>query len=135
MTIGDKVGQVGSYARERAASARTRASGMRSSGAGTIEESPMLALAGGLVLGAIAAVVLPRTQRESQLLAPVGGKLTQGAKSAVQAAREASQSKLDELGINKESIGGAVKNLAGSAADAAKRSATGGQGASATAGI
>ena len=41
-----------------------------------------------------------------------------------QAARDAGQNKLDEMGINKGSIGGAVKDLAGSAADAAKRSAS-----------
>lgn len=127
MTIGDKVGQAGSTIREKAAAARSRASDMRSGGASSIEQSPGLALVGGLVLGAIAAAVLPRTQRETQLLAPVGGKLSQSAKSAVQAARDASQSKLDELGINKESIGGAVKNLAGAAGDAAKRAAAGGQ--------
>lgn len=126
MTIGDKVGQAGSMVREKAAAARSRASTMRSSGAGTIDESPALALVGGLVLGAIAAAVLPRTQKETQLLAPVGGKISQSAKSAVQAARDASQSKLDELGINKESIGGAVKNLASSAAGAAKQAASGG---------
>ena len=80
----------------------------------------------GLALGAIAAAFLPRTEKEKQLLGPVGAKVTSRARTAVQAAREAGQNKLGELGINKEAIGGAVKNLATSAAGAAKQAAAGG---------
>jgi len=136
VTIRDKVGQAGSYARDKASSAREALSGARekasvarTSGADKIDESPVIALVGGLALGAIAAAFLPRTEKEKQLLGPVGSKVTSRARDAVQAAREAGQNKLGELGINKEAIGGAVKNLASSAADAAKQAATSAAGA------
>lgn len=133
MTIGDKVGQAGSYARDKASTARDalrdardKASTARSTGASKVDESPLIALVGGLALGAVAAAFLPRTEKEAKVLGPVGNKLTTGARNAVQAARDAGTSKLDELGINKQSIGDTVKNLASSAAGAAKQAAAGG---------
>jgi ElaB/YqjD/DUF883 family membrane-anchored ribosome-binding protein len=132
-----------STARERAGSAlSTAADTARSAGQKTaqgIDANPMAAIVGGLALGAIAAALLPKTQREQQLLGPAGRKITGTAKEAVRAAKEAGQSQLADLGLTKDGVRqkldqftdkavGAVKNTAGAAASTARTSATGGGG-------
>ena len=41
----------------------------------TLDTNPLGVLAGGLALGAIAGALLPRTDREKELMRPVGAKL------------------------------------------------------------
>lgn len=102
-------------ARERAAEAGERAR----KGLG---EAPILALGGGLALGALIAALLPKTKTEERLLGGVGGRLTDAARDATAAAKEAGREKLSELNITREAGKGAVQNLIDGFTEAARSS-------------
>jgi hypothetical protein len=76
-----------------------------------IEANPLAVVAGGLALGAVAGAILPRSQRERDLLAPVGVKLGGALTAAVAAAREAGQGELDNAGINRDAARDQVRSL------------------------
>jgi hypothetical protein len=67
-----------------------------------LESSPVGILVGGLAVGIIAGALLPRSQREKDLLAPVGQRIGDSARAAVQAAREAGQAELESRGLTKD---------------------------------
>ena len=106
-------------ARERAIDAYDRA---RDQAADRIETSPLLALGGGLAIGALLAAILPRTRTEEKLLGPVGGRLTDTARTAAEAAKEAGREKLAELNITREAGKGAVQSLVDGLTEAARTS-------------
>lgn len=117
-------------ARERAGSAYETAGRKTSQG---IDSNPVAAVVGGLAIGAIVAALLPRTDREEELLGGVGRKITDSAREAARAAKEAGRGQLDELGLSREGLQGklneftdravgAVKSSAGAAAGAARGS-------------
>jgi hypothetical protein len=85
-------------------------------------EMPLLALAGGVVLGAVLAALLPRTRTEDKLLGKVGGRLTDSAKAAADAAKEAGREKLSELNITRDAGASAVQSLVDGLREAAKTS-------------
>lgn len=87
-----------------------------------IGEAPLLALGGGLALGALIAAFLPKSKVEDQLLGGVGEKITGGAKAAVSAAKEAGRDKLAELNITRDAGASAVQSLIQGLGDAAKSS-------------
>lgn len=66
-----------------------------------IDNSPLIAVAGGIALGALVAAVLPASERETQLLQPVGSKVTDAGKQAVERARQTGKAKVDELAGDK----------------------------------
>jgi len=105
---------VGAYdsAREKASAATTRASD-------GIDEAPLVALAGGLAVGALLAALLPRTAQEDKLLGPIGGRITGGARSAVDAAKEAGRDKLNELNLTREAGSSTLQTLVKSVSEAA----------------
>jgi len=115
-------------ARERAGSAYETAGRKTSQG---IDSNPVAAVFGGLAIGAVVAALLPRTSREEELLGPVGRKITDSARDAARAAKEAGRGQLDELGLSRDGLQsklndftdkavGAVKSSAGAAAGAAR---------------
>ena len=79
----------------------------------TIEANPLGIVVGGLALGALVAAVLPRSQREKDLLAPVGKKVSAGATAAIAAAKEAGKAELDQLGLKGAATGQAKSLLDG----------------------
>jgi len=95
-----------------------------------IEANPLSVLVGGVALGVLAGALIPRSEQESKLLAPVGKRLTETASGAAQAARDAGKAELDSLGLNKEAardqvgkvIDGVIKALSSAGAAAAKAS-------------
>ena len=89
----------------------------------SIDEAPLLALAGGLAAGALLAALLPRTDAERRALRPVGDKLSGAAKSAASAAKEAGTSRLAELGLTPEKGRETLRSIFQGAGDAAKSSA------------
>jgi hypothetical protein len=97
-----------------------------------IDDAPLIALAGGLALGAILAAILPRTQAETRALRPVGDKLAGTAKAAAEAAKEAGTSRLAELGLTREKGAETLRSIFEGASDAAKVSAQAAVGAART---
>jgi hypothetical protein len=85
-------------------------------------EMPLLALAGGVVLGAVLAALLPRTRAEDKLLGKVGGRITESARVAADAAKDAGREKLSELNITRDAGASAVQSLVDGLREAAKTS-------------
>ena len=119
---------IGAYdgARERAVeaygSARERASAAKDKAGQGIGEAPLLALGGGLALGALIAALLPKTQTEEKLMGPLGGRIKDGARAAASAAKEAGREKLSDLNITRDAGKGAVKSLLDGLGEAARTS-------------
>ena len=95
-------------ARERTATAYDEArSGARSAGRKAIEgieANPAAAVVGGLVLGAIAAALLPKTRGEEELLGNVGRRLNETARDAAKTATERGREQIVDLGLNREGV-------------------------------
>jgi hypothetical protein len=112
---------------EESQTARERAivayDGARRKAAGGIEESPLLALAGGLAAGAALAALIPAGRKERELLGPVAGKIKDRAGDALSAAKDAGQARLDELGLTRDKGTDALRSIVEGAGDAAKASA------------
>ncbi|HYG46549.1 MAG TPA: hypothetical protein VD846_01275 [Allosphingosinicella sp.] len=107
-------------ARERAGSAYETAGRRTSEG---IDSNPVAAVVGGLAIGAIVAALLPRTSREDELLGSAGRRITDSAREAARAAREAGRQQLDELGLTKEGLRARLDGITDQAVGVAKSSA------------
>jgi hypothetical protein len=118
-----KPSNAGPISRERAIEAYDNARERTRDG---IDGSPLLALGGGLALGALIAALLPKTQTEEKLMGPLGGRITDGARAAASAAKEASREKLSELNITRDAGKGVVQSVLDGIGEAAR---TGGQAA------
>jgi len=66
-----------------------------------IEANPLSVLVGGVALGVLAGALVPRTEGETKLLKPVGRKLTDTAKGAVEAAKDAGKAELAGIGLSR----------------------------------
>ena len=117
-----------SAARERTgaaySSAREGASRATQRTAAGINSNPEAAVLGGLALGVVLALVLPKTERESQALGQVGKRITDTAREAARAAREAGLGQLQEAGLTKEGAKQKLSDIASQASAAAKTSAS-----------
>jgi ElaB/YqjD/DUF883 family membrane-anchored ribosome-binding protein len=123
-SLRDRASDAYDGARERAIEAY-EATRERASDAGTkardgIGQAPLIALGGGLALGALLAALLPKTKAEDKLLGRYGEKITGGAKAAADAAREAGREKLTELNITRDAGTSAVQSLFKGLGDAAR---------------
>jgi len=97
-------------------SARESASGATRKANDALGEAPLVALAAGLAVGAVIAALLPVSRREKEMLGPVGDRVGNAARGAVQTAREVGSDKLRELGL-------APDNLVEKATEAARATA------------
>ena len=88
-----------------------------------IDEAPLLALAGGIAAGALLAALLPRTRTEERYLRPVGRRITDTARSAADAARDAGASRLGELGLTRDKGAETLRQILEGAGEAARSSA------------
>lgn len=137
-TIGAKASQAYESARARAADAvdasRGRAQEAARRTVETIDGNPLGVIVGGLAVGALVAAVIPRSQREKDLLAPVGRRVGATAAAAVAAAKDAGRAELDNLGLSRAAAKGQAKSMfdglikvataaGGAAADAGKEAA------------
>lgn len=104
--------------------ARAKASVATQTAGRGLEENPLAALLGGLAVGVLAGALLPRTEREAQLLGPVGSRLQDAAREALKAGKEAGRGKLDELGLNADSARDTVQKLLDNAVAAAAAAAS-----------
>jgi hypothetical protein len=97
---------------------------------GRIDSAPLVALAAGVVVGAAAGALLPRTHRETEILGPVGSRLGQAAAEAARAAREAGKQELGLLSDARSPMEAIVDKAVGAvsaAGDAAASSVKGKQ--------
>ena len=123
----DRDAGFGDNARKRAidafSNARDGVTGAGRRAADNLGEAPLIALAGGLAAGALIAALLPRTDSETRLVKPTARRVREGAKAAMQAARDTGSERLDELGLNREKGEDTLRSLFRSVTDAAKASA------------
>lgn len=89
-----------------------------------IEANPLGILVGGLAVGALAGALIPRSDKEKELLAPVGQRIGTGARAAIDAAREAGRSELETRGFTAGAGREQVKNLLGGIAKAVTTAGT-----------
>jgi ElaB/YqjD/DUF883 family membrane-anchored ribosome-binding protein len=122
-SLRDRAGDVYDSARTAAVdaydSARETASAASARASDGIDEAPLIALAGGLAVGVLFAALLPRTDREIELLGPIGARITDRAKNAVEAAKEAGREKLNELNLTPQAGSSAIQSLVKDVSDAA----------------
>ena len=146
MSVKDKANEAKAKASEKAGefkdsagraydSARTKAveaygsardgarTGARKTGEG-IEANPFLALAAGLGLGALIGALIPRSQKEKELLRDVGKDLNSRAHGAFDAAKSAGKAQLEERGLTPEAAENAVRDVARGVGAAARQSAS-----------
>jgi hypothetical protein len=126
----EEIEESGSFrpsARQRAIDAydgaRESVSGAGRRAAESLDEAPLIALAGGLAAGALIAALLPRTQTETRVLRPVGQRISGSAKAAAAAAKDAGTSRLAELGLTREKGAETLRSIFEGAGDAARTSA------------
>ena len=126
-TLRDKAEDALDGARERAItaydSARDGAARAGKKAGDQLGEAPLIVLAGGIAAGAILAALLPTSKGEKKLLAPVTDTLKDRASAAVEAAKEAGQARLGELGLTRDAGGEAMRSIIDGATDALKASA------------
>lgn len=101
------------YERARAA---TDDAGRRTAQA--VEANPLGILVGGLAVGALAGALIPRSDKEKELLAPVGKRLGETARAAASAAKEAGKNELQNRGLTADAGRDQVKTLLGNVAKA-----------------
>ena len=89
-----------------------------------INRNPLAAVFGGLAIGTLIAALLPRTKVETKVVGSAGRKINETAKHAVEAAKEAGQEKMDEMGVSPGSLREQFKDLFGKALEVAKSAAT-----------
>lgn len=85
------------------------------------EANPLAVIAGGIAIGVAAGALLPKTQRESELLGPLGKRLTTAATDAVGAAKDAAKIELATLPLSRE----AAREQAGKVVDQVARAIAG----------
>ncbi len=84
--------------------ARQAAQGMDAS-------NPLVVVLGGIAAGIVAAALIPKTERERELLAPVGKRIGTAATAAIAAAKENAQGELSQRGLTKEGAQDQVRSL------------------------
>jgi ElaB/YqjD/DUF883 family membrane-anchored ribosome-binding protein len=127
VTIREKAEDVVDNAREQAIeaydSARKTARKARKDASEQIESAPLIALGGGLALGALIAALLPTSKKEKELLGPVSDRIRDTASNAAGAAKDAGTARLGELGLTRDKGGDLMKQIVDGALDALKTSA------------
>lgn len=123
----DRASDAYDSARERAIeaydSARETAAEAKAKAGQSVSDAPFVALGAGLAAGALIAALLPRTKVEERVLGPVGQRLSDTAKAAAGAAREAGAAKLGELNLTRDAGSDALSSILKGAGEAAKSSA------------
>lgn len=85
-----------------------------------IEKNPLALVAGGVALGVVIGALIPRLQKEKELLAPVGKRIAEGATAAAAAAREAGKAEIDAILPQRDAAKEQIGKIIGSALTAAK---------------
>jgi len=130
-SLRESVANVATIASDAVDTSREKARELAHQTAHVAEANPLGIVAGGIALGALVGTLLPRSQKEKELLAPVGKRLAATAVAAVAAARESGKSEFQNLGLTKGGAKDQVKtllqNVAGAATTAGKAAASAGK--------
>jgi ElaB/YqjD/DUF883 family membrane-anchored ribosome-binding protein len=86
----------------------------------TIDKNPLAIVAGGLAIGAIVGMLLPKTEQEKKVLGKAGKAVNDTAKRAAEAAKQAGKERIDELGLNADSMRDQFRVLVNKASEAVK---------------
>ena len=78
---------------------------------GAVDTNPLAVVAGGVALGIVVGALLPRSERERQLLAPVGERIGTGVTAAIDAAKEAGKAELAQAGIGRDAARDQARGL------------------------
>ncbi|MCR5872114.1 MULTISPECIES: hypothetical protein [unclassified Sphingomonas] len=77
-----------------------------------------------MALGVVIGALVPRLQKEKELLAPVGKRIAEGATAAAAAAREAGKAEIDAILPQRDAAKEQIGKIIGSAFSAAKDAAS-----------
>jgi len=84
-----------------------------------IEKNPFVVVIGSVVVGTIAAALLPRSAREHRVLGPLGRHVRRRAQTAAEAAKAVGKEQLDIHGISRDAASAQLRNLAKKVAETA----------------
>lgn len=84
-----------------------------------VGEAPLVALGAGLAVGALLAALIPTSRREREVLGPYADRVTDAAREAADAARQAGSEKLRELGLTPDAVAEKASEAARHTAQAA----------------
>ena len=82
-------------------SGSSRFSDLGQTASSQIDSSPLIALGAGAALGAVLGAVLPTSQKERELLQPLGSKLNQASSGAIERGRDMAKQRFDEMAGDK----------------------------------
>lgn len=86
----------------------------------TITNSPLAIVAGGAALGVLIGALLPKSKTEGKYVGGAGRKINETAKTAYEAAKDASRDQISELGLTNDNMREQFKDMFGKAIEAAK---------------
>jgi hypothetical protein len=86
----------------------------------TIGSNPAVLIGGGVAIGVLIGMLLPRLDSEREALAPVGKKLAERATAAINAAKETGREEIDALLPSRDATKERVSALFSNVIDAAK---------------
>lgn len=90
---------------------------------GTARDNPLAIVAGGVAIGAVIGALLPKTQKEEELLGAVGKRLAEGATAAAIAARDTGKAEFSTLKPDTSSAKDKAGSIVAHIFDAAKSAA------------
>ncbi|WP_417621625.1 DUF883 family protein [Parasphingorhabdus sp.] len=86
----------------------------------TITNSPLAIVAGGAALGVLIGALLPKSKAEGKYVGGAGRKINETARTAYQAAKDASRDQINEMGLSNDNMRAQFKDMFGKAIEAAK---------------
>ncbi|GGO90266.1 DUF883 family protein [Stakelama pacifica] len=86
-----------------------------------LEGNPLSVLVGGVAVGLLAGSLIPRTEREKEVLGPLGKRLAEGATAAFIAARDAGKEELESLAPDKDQAKSKASSALSHVVDAATK--------------
>jgi ElaB/YqjD/DUF883 family membrane-anchored ribosome-binding protein len=85
-----------------------------------IDKNPLAIVAGGIAIGAIIGMLLPKSEREQKVLGKAGKAINDTAKRAANAAKDAGKAKVNEVGLGTDAMRDQFRDLVGKASEAVK---------------
>jgi ElaB/YqjD/DUF883 family membrane-anchored ribosome-binding protein len=85
-----------------------------------IDKNPLAIVAGGIAIGAIIGMLLPKSEREQKVLGKAGKAINDTAKRAANAAKDAGKAKVNEVGLSTDAMRDQFRDLVGKASEAVK---------------